>query len=144
MVGRFRHIHIHLAGSGAFPAGDAFVSIYLHLEKGYLVQQGVERAQRAEPFAERAVKEHAQHDYRNQHAELPCEQLSQRRPNAGIGKRQRDRPLQHALRAEILAEEGIPHAHIVYKERREQEYHHQQNSIFQVSQGLELPCRQLS
>ena len=95
-------------------------------------------------LAEGPIKQHAEHNHHQQNAELPRKQAAQCRTDAGIGKRQRNCPLQHALRAEILAEEGIPHAHIVYKERREQEYHHQQNSIFQVSQGLELPCRQLS
>ena len=47
MVGRFRHIHVHLAGSGAFPTGDALTLVHLHLEKGHPVEQGVERAQRA-------------------------------------------------------------------------------------------------
>ena len=37
----------------------------------------------------------AQHDHRQQDAELPCKQLAQRRPDAGIGKGQRDGSLQH-------------------------------------------------
>ena len=35
------------------------------------------------------------------------------------------------------------HLHIVPKECRQQEYHHQQNGIFQISQGLELLCGEL-
>ncbi len=69
MVGRFRHVHIHLAGSGAFPAGDALILVHLHLEAGTPVEQGVERAQRAQPLAEGAVEHHAQHDHRQQDAE---------------------------------------------------------------------------
>ena len=48
MVGRFRHIHVHLAGSGAFPAGDALILVHLHLEEGHPVEQRVECAKRAE------------------------------------------------------------------------------------------------
>ena len=38
VVGRFRHIHIHLAGFGAFSAGDALVFIHLNLEEGHPVE----------------------------------------------------------------------------------------------------------
>lgn len=143
MVGCLRYIYIHLAGSGAFPAGDALVLVHLHLKQGYPVEQGVERPQRAQPLAEGTVEQHAQYDHRQQNAEFPCKQAAQRRPDAGIGKGERDSPLQHALGAEVLAEEGISHAHIVHKERRQQEYHHQQNGIFQISQGFELLCGEL-
>ena len=51
--------YTHLAGSGAFPAGDALILIHLHLEEGHPVEQGVERAQRAEPLAERPVEQYA-------------------------------------------------------------------------------------
>ena len=45
MVGAFCNIHIHLAGPGTLAAGDAFILVHLHLEEGYLVEQGVEGAQ---------------------------------------------------------------------------------------------------
>ena len=143
MVGRFRHVHVHLAGSGAFPAGDALILIHLHLEEGHPVEQRVECAQRAEPLAKRPVEQHTQHDHRQQNAEFPCKQLAQRRPDAGIGKGQRDGSLQHALGAEVFAEERVSHAHIVHKERRQQENHHQQDSVLEVCQGLELLCGEL-
>ena len=143
MVGRFRHIHVHLAGSGAFPTGDALTLVHLHLEKGHPVEQGVERAQRAEPLAEGTVEQYAQHDHRQQDAELPCKQLAQRRPDAGIGEGQRDGSLQHALGAEVFAEEGVAHANVVHKERRQQENHHQQDSVLEVCQGPEFLCGEL-
>ena len=143
MVGRFRHVHVHLAGLGAFPAGDAFILIHLHLEEGHPVEQRVERAKRAEPLAEGSVKYDTQHDHRQQDAEFPCKQLAQRRPDAGIGKGQRDGSLQHALGAEVLAEEGVAHAHVVHKECRQQKDHHQQNGVLQVCQRLQLLCGEL-
>ena len=143
MVGRLCHIHIHLAGSGAFPAGDTFVFVHLHLEEGRLIQQGAERAQRAEPLTKGSVKQHAQHDHRQQDAEFPCKQAPQRRPDAGIGKGQRDGSLQHALRAEVFTEERVAHGYIIYKERRQQENHHQQYGVLEVSQGLEFLCGEL-
>ena len=143
MIGRLCHVHIHFAGLGAFPAGDAFAPVYLHLEQGYPVEQRVKRPQRAQPLAEGAVEYHAQHDHRQQDAEFPCKQAPQRRPDAGIGKGQRDGSLQHALGAEVFAEERVSHANVVHKERRQQENHHQQDSVLEVCQGLELLCGEL-
>ena len=143
MVWRLGNIHIHLAGPRTGTAGYALIGVHPHLEKRYTVHDRVKGPQRAEPLAKRPVEQYAQHDHRQQDAEFPCKQLAQRRPDAGIGKGQRDGSLQHALGAEVFAEEGVAHAHIVHKERRQQEYHHQQNGIFQISQGLELLCGEL-
>ena len=52
-------------------------------------------------------------------------------------------PLQHALGAEVFAEERVPHANIVHKERRQQENHHQQDSVFQICQRLQPLCGKL-
>ena len=143
VVGRFRHIHIHLAGFGAFSAGDALVFIHLNPEEGHPVEQRIECTQWAEPLAEGTIEYHAQHDHRQQDAEFPCKQAPKCRSDAGIGKGQRDGSLQHTLRAEVLAEEGVAHAHIVHEERRQQKDHHQQNGILEVRQGLQLPCGEL-
>ena len=143
VVGRFRHIHIHLAGFGAFSTGDALVFIHLNLEEGHPVEQRIECPQWAEPLAEGTIEYHAQHDHRQQDAEFPGKQAPQCRSDTGIGKGQRDGSLQHALRAEVLAEEGVAHAHIVHEERRQQKDHHQQNGILEVRQGLQLPCGEL-
>ena len=143
MVWRFCHIHVHLAGSGAFPAGDALILVHLHLKEGHSVEQRIECPQRTEPLAEWPVEQYAQYDYRQKDAEFPCKQLAQRRPDAGIGKGQRDGSLQHALGAEVFAEERVSHAHIVHKERRQENDHHQQNGVLEVCQGLELLCGEL-
>ncbi len=143
VVGRFRHIHIHLAGFGAFSTGDALVFIHLNPKEGHPVEQRIERTQWAEPLAEGTIEYHAQHDHRQQDAEFPGKQAPQCRSDAGIGKGQRDGSLQHTLRAEVLAEEGVAHAHIVHEERRQQKDHHQQNGILKVRQGLQLPCGEL-
>ena len=108
-----------------------------------MIQQGIECPQRAQPLAKRAVKQHTQHSHRQQNGEFPGKQAAQGPPNAGIGKRQGDRPLQHALGAEILAEVGVSHAHVVHKERRQENDHHQQNGVLEVCQGLELLCGEL-
>ena len=143
VIGRFRHIHIHLAGFGAFSTGDALVFIHLNLEEGHPVEQRIECTQWAKPLAEGTIEYHAQHDHRQQDAEFPGKQAPQCRSDAGIGKGQRDGSLQHTLRAEVLAEEGVAHAHIVHEERRQQKDHHQQNGILEVRQGLQLPCGEL-
>ena len=140
MVGRFCHVHIHFAGLGAFSAGDALILIHLHLEQGHPVKQCVKRTQRAQPLAEGPVKYDTQHDHCQQDAEFPGKQAAQRRPDAGIGKGQWDGPLQHALGAEILTEEGVTHAYVVDEKRRQQEDHHQQHGVLEVRQGLELFC----
>ena len=132
MVWRFCHVHIHFAGFGAFSAGNAFVLVNLHLEQGNLVQQGVESTQRTEPFTEWAIEQHAQNYHRNEYTEFPCKQRSQRRPDTRICNGERNSAFQHTLRAKVFAEERIAHTHIVYKERRQQEDHHQQDGVFQV------------
>ena len=78
-----------------------------------------------------------------QNSELPGKQLAQRCPDAGIGEGQRDRPLQHALRTEVLAEKGVSHTHVIHQKRRQQNDHHQQNSVFEIGQGLQLLCGEL-
>ena len=143
MVWSLCHIHVHLASFGALPAGDALILIHLHLEEGHPVEQRVERAKRAEPLAERSVEQYAQRNHRQQDAEFPCKQLAQRRPDAGIGKGQRNGALQHALGAEVLAEEGVAHAYVVHKECWQQKDHHQQNGVLQVCQRLQLLCGEL-
>ena len=143
VVGCLGHIHIHLAGFGAFPTGDALAFVHLHLEQGHLVQQGIERSQRTEPLAEGTVEHHAQHDHRQQDAEFPCKQAAQRRPDAGIGQRQRDGPLQDPLWAEVFTEERVAHAYIVHQKRRQQKDHHQQHGVLQVCQRPEPLCGEL-
>ena len=117
--------------------------VHLHLKEGHPVKECVERPQRAEPFAKRPVEHHAQRNHRQQNTELPGKQLAQRCPDAGIGEGQRDRPLQHALRTEVLAEKGVPHTHVVHQKRRQQNDHHQQNGVFEVGQRLQLLCGEL-
>ena len=143
MVGRLRYVHIHLAGFGAFSAGYTLVFVHLYLKERYPVEQRVKRPQRTEPLAEGTVEYYAQHNHGKQDAEFPCKQASQRRPDTGIGKGQRDGPLHHALRTEVFTEERVAHAYIVYKERRQQENHHQQYGVLEVSQGLEFLCGEL-
>ena len=143
MIGGLRHVHIHFAGLGAFPAGYALIFVHLYLKERHPVEQRVKRPQRTEPLAEGTIKYHTQHDHRQQDAEFPCKQAPQRRPDAGIGKGQRDGPLQHALWAEVFTKERITHAYIVHKERRQQEDHHQQYGVLEIGQGLELLCGEL-
>ena len=143
MIGCFCHIHIHFAGSGAFPAGNTFALVHLHLKKGHPVHQGIKCSQRAKPFTKRAIKQYTQYKDSHQNGEFPCKKRAKCRPDAGIGNRQRDRPLQHTLRTEVFAEKRISHAYIVYNQCRQQDHHYQQNHIFQIGQGLQLFCGEL-
>ena len=137
MIGGLRYVHVHLAGPFAPAAVNALVPIHLHARQRYPVKQRVERAQRAQPLAERAVEQNAQHDHRQQDAELPGEKLAERRPDAGVGKREGDRPLQHALRAQVLAEEGVAHPHLVGEDQRQRQ-RQRQDDILEIGQRLEL------
>ena len=56
MVRRFRYVHSHFASFCAFSAGYAFAGIHFHLKQRNLVQQGIERTKRTQPFAERAER----------------------------------------------------------------------------------------
>ena len=143
MVGRFSDIHIHLAGSCARPAGYAFARIHAHLEKRHFIEQRIKRAQRTEPLAEGAIHKHTAQNNRQQHTAFPCKQLAQRGADARVRQGQRNRALQHTLRAEILAEERIAHAELIGHQHRKQDHHHQQHPVFQIPQRLELLGRYL-
>ena len=62
VVGRFRHIHIHLAGFGAFSTGDALVFIHLNLEEGHPVEQRIECTQWAEPLDRKSTRLNSSHN----------------------------------------------------------------------------------
>ena len=137
MVGGLGNVHIHFAGLGTSAAGNAFVLIHLHLEQGHPVKQGVKRTQGANPFAEGAVKEDAAQHHRQQDECLPGEQLSQCRPNAGVGGSQGKGTFQHALGTQVLAEEGVSHAQVVDHQNGKQHHHHHQDDVFQIGQRFE-------
>ena len=143
MVRRFQDIDIHLARRNTALASDAFITLDLDAEKGYLVKERVDCPQRADPFAERAVKQNAQHHDGGKNRTLEGEQLAQRRANARIAERQRDRPFQNALRADVFAEERVAHTDGVGGKHRQQDHKHDQNDVFEIAQRLELFCREL-
>ena len=89
------------------------MSVYAHLEQRDLVQQRIERAQRAQPLAEGAVEHYTAHNDCQQNAGLLCEQLAQCGADARIGQGKGNGTFQHTLRAEILAEERVAHAQLV-------------------------------
>ena len=136
VVRRFGHIHVHGTGPCALAAGDAFALVNVHRQQRHAVEERVERAERAEPLAERAVEDDAQHDDRDEHAELPRKELAERGTDAAVDKRERDSAFEHALRAEIFAEERVAHASFVHHEHRKQEDHHHQDDVFEVGQRL--------
>ena len=74
MVGLFGDIDIHFACLCTSTAGYTFIFVHLHLKKRYPIQKRIKCAQRTQPFAERTVEQHAQHNRNNQDAELPREQ----------------------------------------------------------------------
>ena len=129
MVGGLGNVYVHLTGPCAGAAGDAFVGVYTHLEQRDLVQQRIKRAQRAQPLAEGAVEHHAAHNDCQQNAGFPCEQLAQRGADAGIGQGEGKGAFQHALWAEIFAEEGVAHAQLVDRQQWQQHHHDQQHRI---------------
>ncbi len=141
VIWRFCHIYIHLAGLCAFPAGNAFVFIHLHSEKRHLVEQCIECTEWAQPLAERTVKQHAQHYYRNQNAKLPRKECAECGTNSRIDGGKRYCSLKHTLRTEVLAEERITHADIVCDKHRQKNHHNKQNHIFYIGQRLQLLCR---
>ena len=143
VVGGLGDVHVHLAGARAFAAGDALARVDLNAEQGDLVHQRVKRAERADPLAERAEKQHAQNDDRDQNDQLARKQRAQRRADALVCGCERDRALQHTLRADVLAEIRISHAHVVDDERRQQYHGQQQDDVFQIGQRPELFRRQL-
>ncbi len=84
------------------------MGVYAHLEQRDLVQQRIERAQRAQPLAEGAVEHHAAHDDRQQDAGLPCEQLAQRSADARIGQGEGMAPSSTPCGQRYLQKKGSP------------------------------------
>ena len=78
VVGSFGYVYIHTAHLCAFSAGNALMLIYLHSEKRHLVKQRIKGPQRTQPLAERTVEKHTQHYYRDQYAELPRKERTER------------------------------------------------------------------
>ena len=112
--------------------------INLHSEKRHLVKQRIKCAQRTQPLAERAVEKHTQQDYRDQNAELPRKERTERGAYAGIDGGERYRTLKYPLRTKVLAEERISHTDIVCDKHWQQNYHKKQNRVFYVGQRLQL------
>ena len=113
MVGRTRNVHVHLAHLGALAARDAFTMIDLNPQQRHLVHECIKCAEGANPFTEGAVEQHAQHRNRNEDRELPGKEFSQRGADSHVHDGQRNRALEHTLRADVLAKERVAHTHIV-------------------------------
>ena len=137
MVWCFGNIHIHRARFCAGTAGNTCIAVNAHLKQGYMIHKCIDRPQGAQPFAERAVKNHAAYHNCQQNAEFPAEQLSQSSSYARVCKRKRNCALQYALRTQVLAEERIPHAGCVDNNSRKQYDHDQQYRIFDIAQRFQ-------
>ena len=79
MVWGAADIHIHFAYPAARAAAGTFLGIHSQAVYGYFLKQGVESAERADPFAERAIEENRQHHYSKQDAAFPGKQPSHQR-----------------------------------------------------------------
>lgn len=138
VVRRLQDVDIHGAGFRALPAGNTGLSIGLDREQRHAIHECVEGTERTEPLAERAVDKDAQNDNHNQDEQLPAEKRTERRTDAGVCQRKRDRALEYALRAEVLAEKRIAHAELVDREGREQHHHEEQHEVLHVRERLQL------
>ena len=103
--------------------------IHLHARQRYPVKQRIERPQRTQPLAERAVEQQAQDNHRTQHHALPGKQTAQRASDAVAGHGQGNRSLQHALGAQVLAEEGIAQPHLVGEDQRQRDVYKRQSRV---------------
>ena len=113
MIGCADHINVHLTNPGALAARDTFARVDLNPQQGHLIHERIECAERANPFAEGAIEQNAQHYHGNENDKFPSKELSQRRSNAGIGNGQRNGALEHTLRTDVLTKERVAHAHVV-------------------------------
>ena len=106
-VGGAGYVHIHFTYPAARTAGRTLLSIYLDAVNRYPVENAIERPERAEPFAEGAVKEYGEHNNSQQNAALPGEQPAQAGPDSGVGSGQRNTSFQDTSGTDVLAKEGI-------------------------------------
>ena len=72
MVRCLPHINIHFAYFCALVASGAFAVFDFNAEKGYLIKQRINGAERADPFAKRPVKQNAQDDNGIAPSRTPC------------------------------------------------------------------------
>ena len=101
-----------------------------------MIHKCVDRPQGAQPFAERAVKNHAAYHNCQQNAEFPAEQLSQSSSYARVCKGKRNCALQYALRTQVLAEERIPHSQLIddYRSLNEQGQEYIRQTMYMAKQ----------
>ena len=138
VVRRLQDVDVHGAGFRTLPAGNTGLSIGLDREQRHAVHECIEGTERTEPLAERAIDEDAQDDDPDQDEQLPAEKRTERRADAGVGQRERNRALEYALRAEVLAEKRIAHAELVDRKSREQHHHEEQHKVLHVRERLQL------
>ena len=137
-VGGTGYVNIHFTYPAARAAGGTLLSIHLDAVNRYPVEESVERPEGTEPLAEGAVKEYGQCNDSQQNAALPGKQPAQAGPDSGVGSGQRNTSFQDTSGTDVLAKEGIPHAHLVHHRHGKHNDKEQQDGVFQIGQDMEF------
>ena len=103
-VGGNARIDIHLAGFSARFAANALACIKMQTVKGDLIEEAVDRAQRADVFAERSVNDETYRKYQSQDYEFEAEYAAELTGYLLV-KRSEPDASDRSGRADIFAEE---------------------------------------
>ena len=129
--------NIHLAVRHAAPAVRAFALFDLHAENRHTREQPVNRPQRAEEAAERAVEEHARQQNRHHDDEFARKEDVEDGELARIDRvrQQAHCALERPRRADVLAESR--HGILLQAVRqRDDDHKHRQQDVFEIRQRM--------
>ena len=126
-------INVHAACSAAFAAVDAFVFLHAQAVKANLVEQAVNRAERADGFAEKTVDQHAGAERKHKHGEFDIEKRTDGLTQLLACAQQRDAAKERSGRTNPLAKGRFAHAHKVSDGNGQQQHQNQQHGVFPVA-----------
>lgn len=120
-------------------AMNALALIYFQMIDADLVEEPVDRAQRAHRFAEKPFADQHSSDRADQDRELQKEERPDGLAQVFIGQEERDAALQRPDRADVLAEGRLAHAHEVRHQDRHRQHEDREQNVFDVSERLPDP-----
>ena len=127
-------VNIHRASRLALAAVHTLVPVDLIAHERDRVEQAIDRAQRAQIPAERAIDKQAQQDDSRKDQKLPGKQPASGRADARIQSRQGNPAEQHARRADILTKPWVAHAYQVDCGQRQHNDKDHQNEVLEPAQ----------
>ena len=128
MIGGSRRVHRHVAHPRAGSAVCTFATVNGKTHRRRPVEEGIERAERTEIFAEGAENHDRGQHHRSQHQRLPRKNPTEKPPQTAVGSR-KEHAGQRPRRTEIFAVEWRK-----FVRHRQNDHHYDQHGVFDISQ----------